>query len=84
MPLLMPPDELDELLTQLRAWADSAEYGEQKKLAEHLGITPQLLNHWITGRNLPSLRLGLKLQTFLKKQRRRRPKPRNPESRNQP
>jgi DNA-binding XRE family transcriptional regulator len=54
----------------------------EKKLAEHLGITPQRLNRWITGRDLPSLRLGLKLQTFLKKQRRRRP--RGPKADNTP
>jgi hypothetical protein len=66
-------DELDELMAQLRAWAESAEYGEQRKLAAHLGVTPQRLNHWITGRNVPNLRDGLKLQTFLRKQRRRKP-----------
>jgi transcriptional regulator with XRE-family HTH domain len=68
----MPGDEFDELMAELRAWAAQAEHGEQKALAERLGVTPQRLNHWITGRNIPNLRDGLKLQAFLKKQRRKR------------
>jgi hypothetical protein len=30
----------------------------------------QRVNHWIAGRTIPNLRDGLKLQAFLKKQRR--------------
>ena len=67
-----PPDELDDLMAELRAWADQAGHGEQKELAELLGVTPQLLNHWIKGRKVPNLRDGLRLQTFLKTQRYRR------------
>jgi hypothetical protein len=68
----MSQDELEELLSNLEEWAGQAEFGAQKKLAEELGVTPGLLNHWITRRRVPNLRYGLKLQTFLKKWNRRR------------
>ena len=65
--------ELDELLAQLRAWAESAPHGEQKKLAQWLEVPPQRVSDWISGRKLPNARDALRLQTFLKKHRRRRP-----------
>ena len=65
----MAPGELDDLIAELKAWADQAEFGAQKKLAESLEVSPQKLNHWITGRKLPNLKDGLKLQTFLRKWR---------------
>ena len=67
---IMPPDELDKLMADLREWATQAEHGEQKKLAQLLGVKPQQVNHWITGRKLPNIGDGLRLQTFLKKWRR--------------
>jgi hypothetical protein len=67
----MPQDELEELLSDLKAWAEQAELGAQKKLAEELGVKPALFNHWITRRRVPNLRYGLKLQAFLKKWNRR-------------
>jgi hypothetical protein len=48
----------------LRAWAAQAKRGEQKALAERFGVRPQRLTPWLTGRNAPNLRDGLKLQTF--------------------
>jgi hypothetical protein len=68
----MAPDEIDNLKDDLRAWAAQAEFGEQKKLAEELGVPPQRLNHWITGRKTPRLRDGLNLQAFLRKWKRRK------------
>jgi hypothetical protein len=65
----MVSEEIDNLIAELKAWADQAEFGAQKKLAESLGVPPQSLNHWISGRRVPNLRDGLKLQTFLKKWR---------------
>jgi DNA-binding XRE family transcriptional regulator len=62
----MAREESDKLLAELRAWADQAKYGAQKKLADSLGVAPQTLNHWITGRKYPNLNDGLKLQAFLK------------------
>jgi DNA-binding transcriptional regulator YiaG len=52
--------------------AEQAKHGEQTALAKLLGIPKQRVNHWITGRKMPNLRDGLKLQEFLKKQRRRK------------
>ena len=63
----MPKDEWDKLLTELRAWDERSAYGEQKQLAEQLGVSPKVLNHWITGRRRPNIRDGLRLQTFLRK-----------------
>jgi hypothetical protein len=55
---------------ELRTWAEQAKHGEQTELAKLLGVPKQRVNHWITGRKIPNLRDGLKLQAFLKKQRR--------------
>jgi|tagenome__1003787_1003787.scaffolds.fasta_scaffold17555628_1 DNA-binding XRE family transcriptional regulator len=70
----MSGDEFEKLMAELRAWAAQAKHGEQKALANQLGVSPQRLNHWITGRNVPNLKDGLKLQAFLKAQQRRRPR----------
>lgn len=71
----MERDETDELINELKAWAAQAKYGEQKEVAKALGVSQGTFNHWITGRRLPDIRKGLKLQTFLKKQQRRKSKP---------
>jgi plasmid maintenance system antidote protein VapI len=63
----MSRDEVADLISRLRRWAEKAERGAQTKLAEHLGVPKQRVNHWITGRKIPNLRDGLKLQAFLKK-----------------
>jgi DNA-binding XRE family transcriptional regulator len=68
----MAKDEADKLMDDLRAWAKQARYGEQKELAKELGVSQGTLNHWITGRRLPNIRDGLRLQTFLRKPRRRK------------
>jgi predicted XRE-type DNA-binding protein len=68
----MSKDEVDDLLSELRLWAEQAEHGAQTELAKFLGVPKQRVNHWVTGRKIPNLRDGLKLQTFLKKQRRSR------------
>jgi hypothetical protein len=65
----MPRDEVDDLISELKAWAEQARHGEQTELAKLLGVPKQRVNHWITGRKIPNLRDGLKLQEFLKKQR---------------
>lgn len=68
----MADDEFDRVMAELRAWARQAEFGEQKKLAEQLGVAPQKLNHWITGKKTPNVRDGFKLQAFVYKLKRRR------------
>jgi hypothetical protein len=39
--LLMPPEELDKLMADLRAWCD-AQYGRQAEFAAALGVSKQL------------------------------------------
>jgi predicted XRE-type DNA-binding protein len=68
----MSKDEVEQLISDLQAWAEQAEHGAQTELAKLLGVPKQRVNHWITGRKIPNLRDGLKLQAFLKKQRRSR------------
>jgi DNA-binding XRE family transcriptional regulator len=60
------PEPFEQLMEYLRAWDATAGYGEQKALADQLGVSPQTLNNWIKGRRTPSLKDGLKLQLFLK------------------
>jgi transcriptional regulator with XRE-family HTH domain len=69
----MPPEELDRLMAELKAWC-KGNHGEQKKLAEALGISEQLLSNWIARRKTPGLQKYLALQEFLKKQRRAKPR----------
>ena len=67
---IMLRDEVDSLMSELKAWAERAEHGAQTELARLLGVPKQRVNHWITGRKIPNLLDGLKLQAFLKKERR--------------
>jgi hypothetical protein len=62
----------DVELSELKAWAAEARHGEQPEFAKLLGVPKQRVNRWIAGRKIPNLRDGLKLQEFLKKQRRSR------------
>jgi hypothetical protein len=66
----MGSEELEELLSDLREWCSLR--GRQQQLAETLGFKKQLVSHWITGRRIPTLEDGLKIQAFLKKQKSRR------------
>jgi transcriptional regulator with XRE-family HTH domain len=66
----MPPRESERLIAELKAWADE-KYGRRSELARMLGLSPQLVSDWIAGRKMPTLDVGLQLQAFLKKQRRR-------------
>lgn len=74
----MAPGELDRLMTELKAWC-KAHHGEQKKLAEKLGVTPQVLNHWIARRKDPGLKNYLAIQEFMEQT-----KPKAKKSRSQP
>ena len=65
----MPPRESELLIAELRAWADE-KYGRRSELARMLGLSPQLVSDWFAGRKTPTLDTGLKLQRFLKRQRR--------------
>jgi plasmid maintenance system antidote protein VapI len=65
----MPSEEFEILITDLKTWAD-VEHGRRSKLARILGVSRQRVTDWIAGRKAPTLEQGLKLQAFLKKQRR--------------
>ena len=67
----MPSKESEKLIAQLKAWADD-KYGRGREIAEMLGVSPQLVSEWFAGRRTPTLDTGLKIQAFLKKQRKRR------------
>jgi transcriptional regulator with XRE-family HTH domain len=59
----MDPEE--KLLSDLLGWA-RAKYGRPALLARKLGVSKQLVSHWITGRRTPTLHDGLAIQAFLK------------------
>jgi DNA-binding XRE family transcriptional regulator len=59
-------EPFEQLMADLRSWAQTAEHGAQKELADQLGVSPQTLNNWINGRKAPNVRDGLKLRLFLK------------------
>jgi hypothetical protein len=65
----MPPEELDALMAELKAWC-KAKHGRQRELAAELGVTEQVLSNWIARRKMPGLENYLRLQAFLKKQKR--------------
>jgi transcriptional regulator with XRE-family HTH domain len=69
---LMAPGELDSLMAGLRAWLKQ-HHGEQKKLAEELGVSPAILSHWLARRKDPGLKNYLSLRAFLAKAKRRKP-----------
>jgi hypothetical protein len=59
----MDPEE--KLLADLETWA-RAKYGRPALLARRLGVSKQLVSHWITRRRTPTLHDGLAIQAFLK------------------
>jgi hypothetical protein len=67
--LSMPPKESELLIAELRDWCDK-KYGRRSEIAEMLGKSRQLVGEWLAGRATPTFDDGLKLQAFLKKQRR--------------
>jgi transcriptional regulator with XRE-family HTH domain len=67
----MSQEETEKLIADLKAWAD-AEYGRRSELARMLGVSRQRITDWLAGRKLPTLEQGLKLQAFLRRQRRSR------------
>jgi transcriptional regulator with XRE-family HTH domain len=67
----MPPEEIDAIMAELKAWC-KAKHGRQRELASELGVTEQVISNWIARRKMPGLENYLRLQAFLKKQRRSR------------
>jgi hypothetical protein len=67
----MTEEEIQQAIDKLKHWAGD-EYGGQAALARNLGVPRQRLNDWLTGKRTPTLGAWLKIQTFLKTQKRRR------------
>jgi hypothetical protein len=64
----MPPEELDRLIAELDAWCTS-KYGRQTEIADHLGVSKQLVANWLARRRTPTLRHYFAIRTFLDKQK---------------
>lgn len=73
----MPKKELQKkLVEELRAWCgepSGENYGRRAEVAKGIGVRRGLIGDWLAGRALPGWENGLKLQAFLKKQRRKNP-----------
>ncbi len=68
---MAPPDEVDQLMSELLAWR-RAERGRGRELAAAIGVSEQVVSNWLYRRKTPSLKYWLALQAFAKKQRRSR------------
>ena len=73
----MPKKELQKnLVEELRAWcgSPSENWGRRAEVARAIGVTRGLVGDWLAQphRAYPSWENGLKLQAFLRKQRRRK------------
>ena len=60
-------DTQEKLLRDLQAWA-RAKYGRPALLARTLGVSRQLVSHWLTGRRIPTLHHGLAILAFLRQE----------------
>jgi hypothetical protein len=65
--------EYNILREQLRSWCQAGR-GRQKKIAEALGVSKQLVSGWLSGHRIMSLNEWLQIQAFQKKQRRAKPR----------
>ena len=63
-----------ELVEQLRAWCGNPveNRGRRVEVARALVVSRGLVRDWLAGKSLPGWENGLKLQAFLRKQRRRK------------
>lgn len=67
----MPPEEVERLMIELQVWC-KGKHGRQRKLADAIGVSEQVVSNWLNRRKTPSLKYWLALQAFAKKQRGRR------------
>jgi transcriptional regulator with XRE-family HTH domain len=67
----MSDPEVKALIDELQDWCKE-KYGRNTEVAEMLGVSRQLVSDWFSGRTVPTLATGLKIQAFLKEKRRRR------------
>jgi len=68
--------ETRKLIAELKEWCDQ-EYGRRSETARQLGVTPSLFTEWLNGRRTPDMDQGFMIQDFLKKQHRKKPKPKD-------
>ena len=61
-------EELEQVIVDLTAWCN-VEHGRQTELAKRLGVSKQLVSHWVNRRRTPSLHNFLKVRKFLQRQR---------------
>jgi DNA-binding XRE family transcriptional regulator len=73
----MTEDEIERVINELKELAGE-EYGGQSELARKLGVPRQRINDWFTGKRTPELKAWLKIQEFLRDQKRGRPSSRRP------
>ena len=59
-------DDPQTTIKLLKAWCDE-KYGRQSAVARMLGLSPQLVNDWFSGKSIPTWETGHAIQIFLKK-----------------
>src|SRR5260370_23541424 len=62
------PELSEILLSKLGYWCEQG-WGRQTETAKAIGVSPQRVNDWITGRKKMTGEQGLRLQKFLQRQR---------------
>ena len=68
MPKRPVDPEVIRLLEELKAWCEE-QHGRQVEIARVLGVNRQRISDWFALRTLPSLGMGLRIQSFLRTQR---------------
>jgi predicted XRE-type DNA-binding protein len=63
--------EIDDLVNELKTWVSQKDIS-QSDLARMLGVTRQRVNDWFIGKAKPNLQAWLKINAFLRKQRKAR------------
>jgi DNA-binding XRE family transcriptional regulator len=64
-------EETERLLNELEAWANEKR-GRRAELARILGVDRSSVTDWFKRKSEPNWETGLKIQAFLKKQRRKK------------
>jgi hypothetical protein len=58
-------EEPRSVINELKAWC-AEKYGRNSKVARMLGVSPQLVNDWFSGKTIPTWPTGMKIQAFLR------------------
>jgi hypothetical protein len=67
----MAPEDVDQYLTELAAWC-RAKHGRQREFARYIGRSDAIVSYWLDKKKIPTWKDGLKIQEFLKAQRRKK------------